>query len=169
LHLRYQPSFSPDQPQAPIYQHSLKLDLPTQSPEATLAQAKSAFLVQLEARRREELARGTTLVGPHRDELRFVADEIDLGTFGSRGQQRTAVLALKLAEVHWLRSKIDDWPVLLLDEVMAELDMNRRAFLLDQINGAHQSILTSTDPEMFTAEFRAHAKLLKVIKGRIED
>ena len=169
LHLRYQPSFSADQPQTHIYQHSLNLDLPTQSPEATLVQAGAAFLKQLEAKRLEELARGTTLVGPHRDELRFIADEIDLGTFGSRGQQRTAVLALKLAEVHWLRSKIDDWPILLLDEVMAELDMNRRGFLLDQINGAHQSILTSTDQEMFTAEFRSHAKLLKVVKGRIEE
>jgi DNA replication and repair protein RecF len=169
LHLRYQPAFSLDQPQTPVYQHSLKLDRPTQSPEATLAQAKAAFLKQLEAKRREELSRGTTLVGPHRDELRFIADEIDLGTFGSRGQQRTAVLALKLAEVHWMRSKIDDWPILLLDEVMAELDMNRRGFLLNQINGAHQSILTSTDQEMFTMEFRSHAKLLKVVKGRIED
>ncbi len=169
LHLRYQPSFGPDQPRTPIYQRSLDLDLPTQSPEATLAQAQAAYLKQLAARRGEELARGTTLVGPHRDELRFIADEIDLGTFGSRGQQRTAVLALKLAEVHWLRAKIGDWPILLLDEVMAELDMNRRGFLLSQINGAHQSILTSTDPEMFTADFRAHAKLLKVVRGRIED
>ena len=168
LHLRYQPSFSPDQPQAPVYQRRLNLDLPTQSPDATLTQAQAAFLKHLTAKRSEELARGTTLVGPHRDELRFIADEIDLGTFGSRGQQRTAVLALKLAEVHWMRAKINDWPILLLDEVMAELDMNRRSFLLNQINGAHQSILTSTDPEMFTAEFRTHAKLLKVVKGRIE-
>ncbi len=168
LHLRYQPAFGADQPQAPVYQHSLKLDLPTQSPEATVSQAKAAFLKQLEAKRREELARGTTLVGPHRDELRFIADEIDLGTFGSRGQQRTAVLALKLAEVQWMRTKINDWPILLLDEVMAELDMKRRSFLLNQINGAHQSILTSTDQEMFTAEFRTHARLLKVVKGRIE-
>ncbi len=168
LHLRYQPSLNIDQPQVSIYNHRLNLDLPTQSPEATLNQAQAVFLKQLTTRRSEELARGTTLVGPHRDELRFIADEIDLGTFGSRGQQRTAVLALKLAEVHWLRSKIDDWPILLLDEVMAELDMNRRGFLLDQINGAHQSILTSTDPEMFTTEFRSHAKLLKVVKGRIE-
>jgi len=169
LHLRYQPSFSPDQPRTPIYQRSLNLDLPTQSPEATLAQAQAAYLKQLAARRGEELARGATLVGPHRDELRFIADEIDLGTFGSRGQQRTAVLALKLAEVHWLRAKIGDWPILLLDEVMAELDMNRRGFLLNQINGAHQSILTGTDPEMFAADFRAHAKLLRVVRGRIED
>ncbi len=169
LHLRYQPSFNPDQSTAPIYQKGLNLDLPTRSPEATLEQAKISFLKQLAAKRAEEIIRGTTLVGPHRDELRFIADEIDLGTFGSRGQQRTAILALKLAEVQWMRSKIDDWPILLLDEVMAELDAGRRNYLLKQINGAHQSILTSTELEMFTTEFRSRAKMLRVVRGRIEE
>ncbi len=169
LRLRYQPAFNPDQPAASIYQPGLNLDLPTRSPGATLEQAKASFLKQLLSKRSEELARGLTLVGPHRDELRFIADEIDLGTFGSRGQQRTAILALKLAEVQWMRQKIGDWPILLLDEVMAELDAGRRAYLLDQINGAHQSILTSTDPDMFTEEFRSRAKMLKVVKGRIEE
>ena len=169
LRLRYQPAFNADQPIGPVYQRALNLDLPTQSPDATFEQAKTSFLKQLDVKRKEELARGTTLVGPHRDELRFIADEIDLGVYGSRGQQRTAVLALKLAEVHWMRSKINDWPILLLDEVMAELDAKRRGFLLDQINGANQSILTATDPEMFTAEFRAQAKLAKVVRGRIEE
>ena len=169
LRLRYQPAFNPDQPTAAIYQKPLRLELPTQSPEATFEQARASFLKQLHAKGPEEMARSTTLVGPHRDELRFIADEIDLGTFGSRGQQRTAVLALKLAEVHWLKDKIGDWPILLLDEVMAELDALRRGFLLNQINGAHQSILTSTDPDMFTEEFRARARILKVIKGRIEE
>lgn len=168
LRLRYQPAFNADQPIGPVYQRALNLDLPAQSPEATFEQAKKSFLKQLEGKRKEELARGATLVGPHRDELRFIADEIDLGTFGSRGQQRTAVLALKLAEVHWMRSKINDWPILLLDEVLAELDAHRRSFLLQQISGANQSILTATDPEMFTAEFRAQAKLVKVVRGRIE-
>ena len=67
-----------------------------------------------------------------------------------------------------MRAKINDWPILLLDEVMAELDAKRRGFLLNQINGANQAILTSTDPEMFTAEFRAQAKMVKVVRGRIE-
>jgi DNA replication and repair protein RecF len=169
LRLRYQPAFNADQPIGPVYQRSLGLDLPTQSPEATFEQAKKSFLRQLEARRRDELARGTTLVGPHRDEVRFIADEIDLGVFGSRGQQRTAVLALKLAEVHWMRSKINDWPILLLDEVLAELDAHRRGFLLQQITGANQAILTATDLEMFTPEFRSQAKLIRVLRGRIED
>ena len=168
LRLRYQPAFNADQPIGPVYQRSMNLDLPTQSPEATFEQAKGSFLKQLEAKRKEELVRGTTLIGPHRDEVRFIADEIDLGVYGSRGQQRTAVLALKLAEVHWMRAKINDWPILLLDEVMAELDAHRRSFLLQQINGANQSILTATDPEMFTAEFRVQAKMVKVMRGRIE-
>jgi DNA replication and repair protein RecF len=168
LRLRYQPAFNADLPTAHVYQPSLNLDLPTQSPEATFEQARKSFLKQLTAKRNEELARGTTLVGPHRDELRFIADEIDLGIYGSRGQQRTAILALKLAETHWMRAKINDWPILLLDEVMAELDAKRRGFLLNQINGANQAILTSTDPEMFTAEFRSQAKMVKVIRGRIE-
>ncbi|HTP11001.1 MAG TPA: DNA replication/repair protein RecF [Anaerolineae bacterium] len=168
LRLRYQPAFNADQPIGPVYQRSMNLDLPTQSPEATFEQAKQSFLKQLEAKRKEELVRGTTLIGPHRDEVRFIADEIDLGVYGSRGQQRTAVLALKLAEVHWMRAKINDWPILLLDEVMAELDAHRRSFLLQQINGANQSILTATDPEMFTAEFRVQAKMVKVMRGRIE-
>ena len=130
LRLRYQPAFNADLPTAHVYQPSLNLDLPTQSPEATFEQAGKSFLKQLEAKRSEELARGTTLVGPHRDELRFIADEIDLGIYGSRGQQRTAILALKLAETHWMRAQINDWPILLLDEVMAELDAKRRGFLL---------------------------------------
>ena len=168
LRLRYQPAFDADQPLGPVYQPSLNLALPTQSPEATFEQAKKSFLKQLEARRKEELARGTTLIGPHRDELRFIADEIDLGVYGSRGQQRTAVLALKLAEVHWMRKKINDWPILLLDEVMAELDVHRRSFLLGQINEANQCVLTATDPEMFTAEFRTQARLMRVTSGRVE-
>ena len=168
LRLRYQPAFNADQPIRPVYQPGLQLDLPTRSPEATFEQAKKSFLKQLEVKRRDELARGTTLVGPHRDELRFIADEIDLGVYGSRGQQRTAVLALKLAEMHWMRQQIDDWPILLLDEVMAELDAQRRSFLLNQINGANQAILTGTDPEMFTHDFRSQARLLKVRQGQIE-
>ena len=71
---------------------------------------------------REEVGRGMTTIGPHRDDFRFLSNQIDLGEFGSRGQGRTALLAMKLAEVNWLRQKTGDWPVLLLDETMSELD-----------------------------------------------
>ena len=103
-----------------------------------------------------------TLVGPHRDELRFIADEVDLGVYGSRGQQRTAVLALKLAEVEWMRAQTGEWPVLLLDEVLAELDARRRAYLLARINGANQSLMTGTGLELFGEDFCQTAHVLRV-------
>ena len=85
--------------------------------------------------------------------------------YGSRGQQRTAVLALKLAELFFLRERTGEAPVLLLDEVLAELDAARRRYLLAQVDSVEQALLTATDPEMFSAEFRQRAVLWKVHKG----
>ena len=79
-----------------------------------------------------------TAIGPHRDEIRFLANQMDLGTFGSRGEARTAVLALKLAEVAWMKRRTGEWPVLLLDEVAAELDPTRRSDLLAHLNDGEQ-------------------------------
>ncbi|MGD9002635.1 MAG: DNA replication/repair protein RecF, partial [Anaerolineae bacterium] len=113
----------------------------------------NAYGQALVKRRPEEIARGVTAFGPHRDEVRFTAGsptlgthEVDLGTYGSRGQQRTAVLSLKLAELNWMREETRETPVLLLDEVLAELDQNRRTYLLGQVEGVEQAILTATDP-----------------------
>lgn len=126
------------------------------------------YRTELKRYRRQELERGMTLVGPHRDEVRFlVNDRVDLGRFGSRGQQRTAVVALKLAEVDWMRQRTGEWPILLLDEVLAELDAERRDFLLAQVNGVEQAIITSTDPTFFDAEFLASMALFKVEAGRV--
>lgn len=169
LQLRYQPSLDLARAAAPKNQITLPLSISNfQSPISSL-KAAEAFAAQLQSRRAEEIARGVTLTGPHRDELRFLADGIDLGTYGSRGQQRTAILALKLAEVEWMKARTGDWPVLLLDEVLAELDAQRRTFLLARINGAPQAVMTSTDPELFSPEFKARAKLLRVVKGQIEE
>jgi len=114
-----------------------------------------------------EVQRGSTLVGPHRDDFRFLVNGRDLADYGSRGQQRTAVLALKLAEAIWMEAKTGERPVLLLDEVLAELDRTRRALLLDHIGAAEQAILTATDPTMFTASFLAQATQMEVADGRI--
>jgi DNA replication and repair protein RecF len=133
-----------------------------------------AFRQELVARRRHEIARGATLIGPHRDEVRFVAGrpaqgthEVDLGTYGSRGQQRTAVLALKLAELEWIQGQTGEAPVLLFDEVLAELDAARRAYLLAQVDSVEQALLTATDVEMFSAEFREQAVQWEVKGGII--
>jgi DNA replication and repair protein RecF len=111
------------------------------------------------------MARGVTLVGPHRDDMRFVANGIDLGEFGSRGQQRTAVLALKLAEVAWMHERIGEEPVLLLDEVLAELDPRRRQSLLERISNSHQTIVTTTDINRFDQDFIRQATILTVSGG----
>jgi len=104
---------------------------------------RAALASALTARRGEELRRGTTLVGPHRDDLRLAVNGIDLRTFGSRGQQHTAALSLRLAEAEMLREDLGEWPVLLLDDVLADLDRTRQAFLLDEMAGP-QVLLTHT-------------------------
>jgi DNA replication and repair protein RecF len=80
-----------------------------------------------------EIEQGVSLVGPHRDDFGFVLDGIDLTTFGSRGQQRLAVLALKLAEADWMRDEVGDLPVILLDDLLSELDPERRQYVLQRV------------------------------------
>ena len=115
-------------------------------PQLTPPQIATRFHDQLRARRRDDLIRGQTTIGPQRDEMRFLVNGHDLGLYGSRGQNRTAVLALKLAELEWMREKSGEWPILLLDEVAAELDTHRRGYLLDRISDAEQVLLTTTEP-----------------------
>jgi DNA replication and repair protein RecF len=125
----------------------------------------AAFRQALAERRTDEMARGITLTGPHRDEFRLSANGMDLSEFGSRGQQRTAVLALKLAQVDWMREKLNEEPVLMLDEVLAELDPHRRRCLLMRIGRSHQTIITTTDINRFDAAFTENATLLTVRSG----
>ncbi len=127
----------------------------------------AAFRRTLAERRREEIARGMTLVGPHRDELRFLANGLDLGEYGSRGQQRTAVLALKLAQAQWMREHTGEDPVLLLDEVLAELDAYRRRCLLRFIERANQVIITTTDLQRLDQALLTQAMFLRVCAGVI--
>jgi DNA replication and repair protein RecF len=81
----------------------------------------------------KEVDQAVSLVGPHRDDFTFVLDDVDLNRFGSRGQQRLAVLALKLAEADWMRTEIGELPVVLLDDVLSELDPQRRAYVLQRV------------------------------------
>ncbi|MCS6774555.1 MAG: DNA replication/repair protein RecF [Anaerolineae bacterium] len=166
LHVAYQPNFDPAQPPATVpYQPRLDAAAPPHGFDyQTLVQA---FLAALRARRRDELARGVTLVGPHRDDLRLLANGMDLGEFGSRGQQRTAVLALKLAQAEWMRARSGESPVLLLDEVLAELDPNRRRCLLERIQRAEQVLVTATDVSRLDQAFVRQANLLSVRSGVI--
>ncbi len=121
----------------------------------------------LAANRREEIGRGMTITGPHRDDFSFLANQIDLRTYGSRGQNRTALLSLMLAEVDWLRQQTGEWPVLLLDEVLAELDPARRTDLLEHISDANQVMVTAADLEMFTEPFCKAAAVYEITSGKL--
>lgn len=165
LRLHYQPSFEP----LPQPERQLELGLETLVNRAGLAleDIRCAFLERLKRLRAEEIARGMTTVGPHRDELRFLANGLDLGHYGSRGQIRTALLTLKLAEVDWMRERTGEWPVILLDEVMAELDLERRADLLAYLGRSEQTFLTTTDLNLFTPAFVEQAEVWNVQGGNI--
>ena len=164
LRLNYQPSYDPMP--APTKQRVL-LHEPTDRSAVEVAKIESGFLSALKAMRGEDLARGSTGLGPHRDELRFLGNGVDLGSYGSRGQVRTTLLTLKLAELEWMRSRSGFQPVLLLDEVLAELDELRRADLLARLGNRLQVLLTTTDFNLFTPEFLAHAKRWQIEDGRL--
>jgi DNA replication and repair protein RecF len=170
LQLQYDPNFDPLRPPALDYQMGL-LSEATQDVPVDVESLEAAYRDALRQCRRREIQRGLTLIGPHRDELSFISDGVDLGTFGSRGQQRTVVMALRLAELRWLSQETGESPVLLLDEVLAELDRKRRAYLLDLLgrrsDNAEQTILTTTDVEMFPIDFRERTLMLKVEQGII--
>ena len=125
------------------------------------------FRERLLAVRQEEIMRGVTTIGPHRDEVRFWANGIDLGDFGSRGQVRSALLSLKLAEVDWLKEKTGQMPVLLLDEILAELDAQRREVLMAYLERSEQALLTTTDLTQFTPGFIQNSTRWKVQSGQV--
>lgn len=136
-------------------------------PQLPPEQVAARFIEQLRARRREDIMRGQTMIGPQRDEMRFLVNGHDLGLYGSRGQNRTAILALKLAELDWMRHKTGEWPILLLDEVAAELDTHRRGYLLERIGGAEQVMLTTTEPYLLPESYLKNAAKWRVEGGTI--
>jgi len=167
LRLSYLPSYDPI-PQ-PENQIALPIDAPVDRSECSVAQIQQGFLENLQRLQREEIARGVTTIGPHRDDLRFLGNGIDLGVYGSRGQARTAVLALKMAEVTWMKARTGQWPVLLLDEVLAELDLQRRADLLAKLAASEQALLTTTDLDLFSPDFVRKTTLWHIASGRLVD
>jgi DNA replication and repair protein RecF len=165
LRLAYHPAFDPVAPSDG--QIGLPLDVPVHRVGIPEAEIQERLKQKLRASRMEEIARGATLSGPHRDEVRFIANGIDVGTYGSRGQARTAVLALKLAEMEWMRAKTGEWPILLLDEVLAELDTRRRRDLLARAGVAEQCLMTTTDLNLFPPGFVSNAAVWQVQAGRL--
>jgi DNA replication and repair protein RecF len=136
--------------------------------EASLALVSNFFWEALEAARGRELVRGISLLGPHRDDLELEVSGRALGPFGSRGQQRTAALALRLAEMELIQRAAGETPIALLDDVLSELDPERRRLLTDHLLAERRQILlTTVDVEQLEPAVRARARLHRVESGTI--
>lgn len=129
--------------------------------------AAEAFEDTLRRSRQQDLKQRTTLTGPHRDDLSFMINEIDIRRFGSQGQQRTAALSLKLAEIELVKKIVHDYPILLLDDVLSELDNSRQNHLLAGINHI-QTVITCTGLEDFVSDRFHMDKIFKVINGTVD-
>ncbi|MCS7001398.1 MAG: DNA replication/repair protein RecF [Dehalococcoidia bacterium] len=140
---------------------------PATAPPTTAAIAE-AFAAALREARPREITQGVSLVGPHRDDLTFQTDGASTTVYGSRGQQRTAALALKLAEAAFIQQEIGAPPILLLDDVTSELDSRRRRQVFQSIRAHQQVLITATDFEDFEPSVIASATVLQVKAGKIE-
>ncbi|MCL4464668.1 MAG: DNA replication/repair protein RecF [Chloroflexi bacterium] len=134
------------------------------SPAAALARSLREQMRRLQAR---EVAQGVSLLGPHRDDLAFVIDQASVTLYGSRGQQRTVALSLKLAESAYLQRHTGEKPILLLDDVLSELDQERRDFVVETIKDGQQVVLTGTELRAVPRALLAEATLLEIAKGAV--
>ncbi|MEN9519243.1 MAG: hypothetical protein RLZZ381_1831 [Cyanobacteriota bacterium] len=130
---------------------------------------QQAFLSKIEDRRMAEQYQGKTMVGTHRDEIEFVINQTPARYYGSQGQQRTLVLALKLAELKLIEEVVGEPPLLLLDDVLAELDPNRQKQLLEVIGDRFQTIITTTHIDTFNHDWIKDSQILVVEAGKISE
>ena len=145
------------------YRPQVPLPDPQASPEVIQAQ----FLAEIRAKAAAEHSLGSSLVGPHRDEVELCINGVAARAYGSQGQQRTLVLALKLAELELIEQVVRDPPLLLLDDVLAELDLQRQNQLLEAIQERVQTLVTTTHLGSFDAGWLKAAQILQVQGGQL--
>lgn len=156
-----------------IYRPSFDVERPFLSDEQADEQGmtkkwSALFHDELVKLRQDELMRGVTLVGPHRDDMVFTLDGTDMRAFSSQGQQRAAVLALRLAELDFIRSEMGEDAILLLDDVSSELDPEKRAHLWKSMNRGIQTVITTTD-EKIVDELSEPGKIFLVQAGSVQE
>lgn len=127
----------------------------------------AAFLEKMLASRKRDILTGATNVGPHRDDITMLLGGRDITTFGSRGEHRSAIVALKLSEVSILKSILGETPVLLMDDVFSELDEKRRENLVKAFEG-QQTIVTTTDLDHIDKDLREDAVIYKIENNKVE-
>ena len=138
-------------------------------PEDEIEKISEYLKKELVERRREEFARHQACVGPHRDDIEFKINGMDATKFASQGQQRTVVLSLKLSELEIIKEKMGYYPILLLDDVLAELDDKRQNYLLKSIDAGTQTIITSVDTLLFEPEFLKNVAIYNIENGAVTE
>ena len=146
-----------------VYRPSVAIDT-TDSRDGIAREIRQA----LEALQSREIAQGITVSGPHRDDLQLLIENMDAGAYASRGQARTAVLAMKLAEAGYLTDQRRHEPILLLDDVLSELDSARRMHVLEMVSKYQQCFITTTDVEPIDHRFLSRMSRLNVRGGLVE-
>ncbi len=134
-----------------------------ETPEAI----RDSFEKELHARHEEEISKGTSLVGPHRDDILLMINGKDTRIFASQGQQRTTALSVKLAEIHLVEAIFREKPVLLLDDVLSELDEKRRQFLIETFQ-SFQTIVTTADNAVMDSIRHLNPKIFTIREGKID-
>ncbi len=132
-----------------------------------LEQTVKVFKQSLTQTQGRDIAAGRSLVGPHRDDLQFLSNGIDLGIYASRGQQRTISLSVKLAEAAFFKDKRGDPPIILLDDVFSELDRQRRSYLLTCLAGYEQVLITTTELDSMLTSGEIKATVFHVQQGNV--
>ncbi len=128
---------------------------------------KERLIKKYKSNFKREIENGMTLYGPHRDDLRFFIDSDDIKLYGSQGQQKVAIIALKLAEIPIFKDLTTTYPIMLLDDIFSELDIKTRNKLINYIPDDIQVIITSNDTRGINKKFLDSAKIFKVVRGNI--
>ncbi|WP_373894388.1 DNA replication/repair protein RecF [Virgibacillus natechei] len=138
------------------------------SEEANKEKIETIYLNKFQEIQEKEIERGTTLIGPHRDDLTFYVNSKNVQVYGSQGQQRTTALSVKLAEIELIYNEVGEYPVLLLDDVLSELDHFRQSHLLNTIQGKVQTFVSTTSVDGINHETLQRAELFHVNEGEID-
>jgi len=133
----------------------------------TPSQMKEIYMNQFKKNQTREADQATTLIGPHRDDLIFYLNEVPVQTYGSQGQQRSTVLSLKLAEIELMKLSTGEYPLLLLDDVLSELDDDRQTHLIKAIENKVQTFITTTSLDGIKQQFINEPVVIPIEKGTI--
>ena len=135
----------------------------------SVLELKQSLIEQYKTMMDKEIFQGTTLLGPHRDDVRFMLNDKNVQVYGSQGQQRTAALSVKLAEIDLMKEKTHEYPILLLDDVLSELDGARQTHLLKTIQNKVQTFLTTPGLSDVAQQLINKPKIFRIDNGKITE